>query len=75
MFLWFCYLINYKSNQIIWCPKYRRKVLVEVAIRLKEPKVDIIEVEIDKEYIPAIEPIVILFQQLVTHHLKSSNNI
>lgn len=61
--------MNYKSNQnivysckyhIIWCPKYRRKVLVdEVAIRLKELiekiaqelKVDIIEVETDKDHV------------------------
>lgn len=61
--------MNYKSNQnivysckyhIIWCPKYRRKVLVdEVAVRLKELiekiaqelKVDIIEVETDKDHV------------------------
>ena len=61
--------MNYKSNKnivysckyhIIWCPKYRRKVLVdEVAIRLKELiekiaqelKVDIIEVETDKDHV------------------------
>lgn len=61
--------MNYKSNNnvvysckyhIIWCPKYRRKVLVEdVSIRLKELiyqiaqalKVEIIEVETDKDHV------------------------
>ena len=61
--------MNYKSNNnvvysckyhIIWCPKYRRKVLVdEVSIRLKELiyqiaqalKVAIIEVETDKDHV------------------------
>lgn len=61
--------VNYKSNNnvvysckyhIIWCPKYRRKVLVgDVEIRLKELiheiakelKVEIIEVETDKDHV------------------------
>lgn len=61
--------MKYKSNQnivysckyhIIWCPKYRRKVLVgEVETRLKELvrkianelDVEIIEVETDKDHI------------------------
>ena len=61
--------VKYKSNNnvvysckyhIIWCPKYRRKVLVgDVEIRLKELiyeiaeelKVDIIEVETDKDHV------------------------
>lgn len=45
---------------VIWCPKYRRKVLVgDVEVRLKElirelateMKVDIIEMETDKDHI------------------------
>lgn len=65
--------MNYKSNQnivysckchIIWCSKYRRKVLVdEVAVRLKELiekiaqglQVDIIEVETDKDHIHTLD--------------------
>lgn len=61
--------MQYKSNNnvvysckyhIIWCPKYRRKVLVgDVEIRLKELiyeiaqelKVEIIEVETDKDHV------------------------
>ncbi len=61
--------MKYKSNNnvvysckyhIIWCPKYRRKVLVgDVEIRLKELiqqiaselKVEIIEVETDKDHV------------------------
>ncbi len=61
--------VNYKSNNnvvysckyhIIWCPKYRRKVLVgDVEVRLKELihdiskelKVEIIEVETDKDHV------------------------
>lgn len=61
--------IKYKSNNnivysckyhIIWCPKYRRKVLVgEVEARLKEivlqiaseMNVEIIEMETDKDHI------------------------
>lgn len=62
-------MTKYKSNNnvvysckyhIIWCPKYRRKVLVgEVEVRLKqlvyaiskELHVEIIEVETDKDHI------------------------
>ena len=62
-------LIRYKSNNnivysckyhIIWCPKYRRKVLVgDVALRLKqliyeignELSVEIIEVETDRDHV------------------------
>jgi len=61
--------IQYKSNNnivysckyhILWCPKYRRKVLVgDVEVRLKEIieeiakelKVEIIEMETDKDHI------------------------
>ena len=61
--------IKYKSNNnivfsckyhIVWCPKYRRKVLIdEVEIRLKEIvnqvakelNVEIIEMETDKDHI------------------------
>jgi putative transposase len=61
--------IKYKSNNnivfsckyhIVWCPKYRRKVLIdEVEIRLKEIiyeiakelKVEILEMETDKDHI------------------------
>jgi putative transposase len=61
--------IEYKSNNnivfsckyhIVWCPKYRRKVLIdEVEIRLKEIiyqiakelRVEIIEMETDKDHI------------------------
>ncbi len=60
---------KYRSNRnvvysckyhVIWCPKYRRKVLVgDVAIRLKrviseiakELKVDVIEIETDQDHI------------------------
>lgn len=62
-------IINYKSNSnivysckyhVVWCPKYRRKVLVgDVEIRLKELihqiadelKVEIIEMETDQNHI------------------------
>ena len=61
--------MKYKSNNnivysckyhVIWCPKYRRKVLVgEVAVRLKELitdisielQADLIEVETDKDHV------------------------
>ena len=67
--LWNNLSVNYRSNNnviysckyhIIWCPKYRRKVLVgDVEIRLKELiheiakelKVEIIEVETDKDHV------------------------
>ena len=62
-------MIKYKSNNnivfsckyhIVWCPKYRRKVLIDdVEIRLKEIinqiakelNVEIIEMETDKDHI------------------------
>ena len=62
-------LIRYKSNRnmvysckyhIVWCPKYRRKVLVgDIAIRLKEiirqvakeMQVEIIEMEVVEDHI------------------------
>ena len=61
--------MKYKSNNnivykctyhIVWCPKYRRKVLInEVEIRLKEIiqevakelRIEIIEMETDKDHI------------------------
>ena len=75
--------IKYKSNHnivysckyhIIWCPKYRRKVLVgEVEKRLKEIiiqvanelNVEIIEMETDKDHIHILADIEISTPNLI----------